>query len=184
MKNIVLIGPRAAGKSKLARNLHKTIGYESLSTDTLLQYECGGLTIPQFIEKQNGDWQAFRDLEYDVLKKVTKMQSIILDCGGGIVVDLDKNGKEIFSNRKAKLLIKKSIVVYLNANLQWLYKKIKKDPSRPILSRQSSFINMMETRHEWYSDVANITIDSTEKKGETLAMELYHILRTKREVLF
>lgn len=65
-----------------------------VSTDMIAVYEIGGMSIPEFIQKNEGDWRPFRNLEFEILTKLKTSQGIILDCGGGILFDLDTKGKK------------------------------------------------------------------------------------------
>jgi shikimate kinase len=129
--NLAFIGPRGVGKSKLSRKLSKMTGMSVVSTDMIAVYELGGVSIHEFIKNNNGDWKLFRDLEYSILQKLENSQNIILDCGGGIIFDLDESGNEILSSRKVTLLkkIARKIKIAHNASLVLFFffeKKIKK----------------------------------------------------------
>ena len=87
--NIVLIGMRGVGKTNIARRVSFLTKRPDMSTDILVEYE-SGLGIPRFVELHG--WAAFRQAEYDVIKKLSALDGLIVDGGGGIVVDLDDHG--------------------------------------------------------------------------------------------
>lgn len=176
---IVLIGPRAAGKSKASRNLHRVLGFPAMSTDQLAIYESMGRSIPEIIQQNGGDWQVFRELEYQILSKLAPVAPLILDCGGGILVDLDGAGREIFSERKANLLRQNSLIIYLRADTDRIWQKIQNDPSRPSLSDTHSFQDLMQRRAPWYEKMAHHTLDTTDMKGRLIAWEICQILRAR-----
>jgi shikimate kinase len=39
-----------------------------------------------------------------ILEKLSKSKNVILDCGGGILFDVDKDGREFYSEKKVKLI--------------------------------------------------------------------------------
>jgi len=184
-RNIFLIGPRAAGKSVTAKNIHQKLGYNTLSTDVLISYECDGKTIPEIIKDENGSWKKFRDLEYLVLTKVSKMSKLVIDTGGGIIVDLDSDGREIFSKRKRKIIKDSGYTIYLKADLEWLWEKVKTDSNRPGLSGnntdddRSSFIKIMSRRLPWYEETSDFIIDATQKDEKILANDVLKQLSNK-----
>jgi len=102
--NIVLIGMRGAGKSNISRRLSMLTKRPVLSTDLLIEYENGGKSIPDIIAETNGNWQLFRQMEFEVVQKLSSMDNAIIDCGGGIIVDVADDGTEIYSKRKVDLL--------------------------------------------------------------------------------
>ncbi len=164
--NVYLIGPRAAGKSKTGKRLHKFLGYQLLSTDTLICYE-SGLTIPEYVEKEG--WAAFRDLEYQVLQKASRTKNALIDCGGGILIDLDEQGNEIYSERKANI-IKEGFVIFLNANHDYIIAKVESDPARPSLSDRVSFANLLKRREPYYKKAAKLQINTTGRRGKDVAV--------------
>ncbi|OQX33092.1 MAG: shikimate kinase, partial [Candidatus Sedimenticola endophacoides] len=88
--NIVLIGMRGAGKSSISRRLSLLTKRPVISTDLLIEYENDGLGIPGIVAEQG--WAAFREQEFRVIEKVTRLDNLIIDCGGGVIVDLDQDG--------------------------------------------------------------------------------------------
>ncbi|MBW7857981.1 MAG: shikimate kinase [Leptonema sp. (in: Bacteria)] len=155
--NFAFIGARGAGKSRLSRKFAKRIDQLYLSTDTLLSYEAGGMSIRQIVEKDG--WQGLREQEYHLLQKLVTMESIVIDCGGGIIVDLDEAGNEIFSKRKTDLLKHNCRVVYLRRDLKWLLSRGSESSHRPQLSH--NYEAVIEKRLPWYEQVADYTLDLT-----------------------
>ncbi|MDX1959805.1 MAG: shikimate kinase [Leptospiraceae bacterium] len=167
--NIILVGPRGVGKSKVARKLSKLSGKVLVSTDMIAVYELGGISIPDFIDSKGGDWVKFRELEYSILQKLKDSKGIILDCGGGILFDLDNNGKEIFSERKYNLLRSIGKIVSLNRNKEYLISKVKEDSTRPSLSNQESYSDILDRRKEYYKKSADIYLQIDGMEPEDIA---------------
>ncbi len=171
-RNLVLIGGRGCGKSALARraqrlNKHFTL----LPLDALIRYEAGGLTIPAIVETQG--WRQFRELEYRVVEKAAAFPSgALIDCGGGVVVDLDENGDEVFSERKVRALRRHGLLVYLQRDVAYLARRIHGDPDRPELSERASFREIMERRDPWYRQAAHYVLACGERSKRDLVREL------------
>ena len=89
MNNIFLVGPRACGKTTVGRIVAKMLQFDFFDSDALIVQKAG-CEISKFVEA-NG-WDAFRDLEVNVLKSLSETERSVVSCGGGIVVR-DENYK-------------------------------------------------------------------------------------------
>lgn len=174
--NIIMIGMRGAGKSNVSRRLAVLTKRTVMSTDTMIEYENGGQSIADFVAQHDGDWRAFRDLEFEVVNKICKMDGIIVDSGGGVIVDLDEHGNEIFSERKVSALKASGKIVWLKGDIKTLVEKVKNKPERPSLSALQSAEEMMHRRLPFYERAADIVIDITGKKRSVLARKIFKIL--------
>jgi len=170
--NIVLIGMRGAGKSNISRRLSILTKRPVMSSDQLIEYENGGRSIQQIMEDENNDWHKFRDMEYEVIKKITRMDNLIIDCGGGVIVDLDENGNEIFSERKVDLLSQNGAVIWLKGDIARLAAKVADDPTRPSLDAVRSAEEVMRRRLPFYKQAADMVLDIEGKKRKSLAKKL------------
>lgn len=175
--NIIMIGMRGAGKSNVSRRLAVLTKRAVFSSDTMIEYENGGQTIAEIIADNKGDWHAFRDLEYKVTKKIAKMDGVIVDCGGGIIVDLDKNGKEVYSKRKVEALKKGGTIVWLKGDIKRLVEKVEKKADRPTLDSKRSTEDLMKRRLAFYEKAADVIIDIEGKKRPELAEKIVKIFK-------
>lgn len=171
--NVIIIGPRGVGKSKVSRKLSKISNMSVISTDMVACYELGGKTIPQFIKECKGDWRPFRELEFQILQKLISAQGIILDCGGGILFDLNESGKEILSTRKIDLLRKIGKIIALNQKISYLKEKVKEDSSRPNLSDTESYEQILQRRIPLYNSIADIQLYIDDMEIEEVAKWIY-----------
>lgn len=167
--NIVLVGMRGVGKTNIARRVSFLTKRPVMSTDVLVEYETG-LPIPEFVEQRG--WAAFRETEYDILRKLSAMDGLIIDAGGGIVVDLDEHGQEEFSARKVDLLKSNGEVVFLAGDLERLANKVAGDPRRPTLDAGTSAVDLMRTRLPFYERAADWTIDVEGRQRAQIADEI------------
>ena len=173
--NIVLVGMRGAGKSNISRRLSVLTKWPVLSTDLLISYENQGKTIATIIDEENGDWRSFREMEYEVIKKISLLDNVIIDCGGGVIVDLDDNGEEIFSTRKIDLLKQNGTVIWLKGDIQRLAEKIKNDEERPTLDQLKSTVELMHRRLPFYQQAADKIVDIEKEKRKRLAEKIYRL---------
>lgn len=154
--NINLVGMRGVGKSNVARRLSVLAKRPVMSTDSLIEYEMG-MSIPDLVQRQGGDWSDFREKEYRVLQRLSSMDGIIVDCGGGVIVDLDKDGNEAFSTRKVEALHQGGPVVWLKGDIARLAAKTANDPSRPSLHDLHTAEQIMRRREPYYQRAADIS---------------------------
>ncbi|MBI4308851.1 MAG: shikimate kinase [Candidatus Omnitrophica bacterium] len=119
-KNIVLIGMMGSGKSMVAKALARKLKMPRLSTDELIEKKAK-LRIKDLVAQKG--WEYFRALEHKIVVQVSGKKGIIIDCGGGVVMD-----PENLSALKAN-----GIVFFLNARPAVIYQRVKNDPSRPLV---------------------------------------------------
>lgn len=181
--NLALIGGRGCGKSSISKRLARTNrNFMLFSLDALIRYENHAASIPEIVEDQG--WPAFRDHEFDVLQKVSDFKSgALIDCGGGVVVDLDKEGNEIFSERKVEALKRHSLVVYLRRDPEYLISRIEDDPNRPALSDRESFLELMSRRAAWYESAADWVLECAEREKTDLADEILAWFYQRNDVM-
>ncbi|WP_034608191.1 shikimate kinase AroL [Megalodesulfovibrio gigas] len=84
---IFLVGPRASGKTTLARSLAAALDGDWLDTDTLTQQHAG-MSIAELVAARG--WEAFRDLESAALAEACAMPAaaapLLVATGGGMVL--------------------------------------------------------------------------------------------------
>ena len=157
--NLVLVGGRGSGKSSIGKRLARlNRNFMPFSLDDLIRYEAAGRSIPEIVDAEG--WVGFREREYAVVHKLSAFdRGALIDCGGGVVVDLDDSGEEIYSERKVELLREHGLVVYLHRDSHYLFERISGDPNRPLLSGKKSFREIMKRRHRWYREAADFEVD-------------------------
>lgn len=153
--NLNLIGPRGVGKSNVARRLSVLTKRPVLATDVLISYETG-LSIPQLVDSQG--WQGFRDLEGRILTRLAALDELIVDCGGGVIVDVDDDGEERYSDEKVATLKAGGPIVWLRGDLERLAAKTAADPDRPALHQTATALEVMQRREPWYARAADWSI--------------------------
>ncbi len=172
--NLALIGGRGCGKSSVSKRLARRNKHFLLfSLDALIRYERGGVAIPEIVEREG--WPGFRELEFEVVKRVTSFPAgALVDCGGGVVVDLDAEGREVFSERKVEALRRSCRVVYLDRDIEVLRRKVEGDANRPALSNTESFVQIMERRDPWYRRAAHHVVECGDKTKPEITEEVLH----------
>ena len=80
--NIVLIGYRGTGKSVVATILSKALQMKHIGMDAEIVKQAG-MSIPEIVDKFG--WAKFRDMETEVAVRVSQLDNIIVDSGGGVI---------------------------------------------------------------------------------------------------
>ncbi|MEE9499948.1 MAG: shikimate kinase, partial [Candidatus Omnitrophota bacterium] len=84
MRNIILVGFMGTGKTVVARALSEKLGMRYVSTDHLIE-EKEKTSISDIFSKKGENY--FRKAEKDVIKDVSLMENVVVDAGGGVVID-------------------------------------------------------------------------------------------------
>ncbi len=171
--NIVLTGMRGVGKSNISRRLSLLTKWPVLSTDLLIEYESGGKSIQEIMAENGGDWRRFREMEFQVVQKISNFDNVIVDCGGGIIVDVADDGSEIYSERKVDLLKVNGQIVWLKADIERLAAKVKDDQRRPTLDETKSAEELMWRRLPFYQQAADLVMDIEGRGRRKSARKLY-----------
>lgn len=82
---IVLHGFRGTGKSTVGPLIAKNLGWHYEEMDSIIVKKAGK-SIPE-LTKNGTEWQAFRQLEHDVLKELTQRKNVVISTGGGTCVN-------------------------------------------------------------------------------------------------
>ena len=171
-KNLVLVGGRGSGKSSLAKRLARTNRHFMLfSLDALIRYEADGAKIPKIVEREG--WAGFRERELAVVEKVAAIEGgALIDAGGGVVVELDRDGRERYSARNVDALKRHGRIVYLHRSIDYLERRSDEDENRPALSGDETFRQIMKRRDPWYRRAADHVVECDERSKSALAREV------------
>ena len=149
--NIYLIGPRACGKTTVGKCLADNLKLDFFDTDKVL-VEKAGCEISEYVE-QNG-WNAFRDLEVEVLGELVRKQGAVISCGGGIVV-----------REENRTLLGDNFTVYIRTDVEILANRLQLAPNhdqRPSLTGKSivdEIRDVLDERESLYSGSAIFIAD-------------------------
>jgi len=164
-KNIVLIGFMGCGKSLTSNKLAATLNRQVISTDKLVEQK-EGYSIAEIFERFGEGY--FRRVEKEIIKEISDQSGVIIDCGGGVVMD-DEN----MANLK-----KNGHVIYLSASPESIYTNIKLQSNRPILNvadPQLKITELLEERKPYY-EKADVTIDADHRTVNQITEEVLKVI--------
>ena len=165
--NLVLIGYRGTGKSVVAARLAQKLPMTAVSLDEENEREAG-LSIPEIVEKHGWSW--FRDLEAEITKRLSAMDNLILDTGGGVVLR-EENVRNLARNGQ---------IFWLKASVATIAARIQDSSNRPSLTGAGSFLEEIEEvlaeRLPLYRAAADHEIDtdllSVEEVADTIIQQI------------
>jgi shikimate kinase len=170
-QSVFLIGYRGTGKSTVARELAKRLGFEVLDADDEIERRAGKSIAAIFAE----DGEAvFRELESDVVADLCKLQRYVIALGGGAVMN------EV--NRAGVRLA--GLVVWLKAPVEILAERLAADAAtqsrRPNLTTAggvSEIETVLAAREPIYRMCATLEVDTASKTPAAIADEILQRLK-------
>lgn len=126
MKNVILLGPRASGKSTIGRALSQKLNWQLAEMDEIIRNQTGK-SIDELTE-HGTNWQIFRQMEIDLLQELVNHEKMIISCGGGVAVNhIIKNGTKNTFGQLGEIVLngaEESLKVVLLPNISALEKRV------------------------------------------------------------
>ena len=156
-----------AGKTTIGKQLAKQLGKTFYDTDHEIEKRTG-VKIPVIFDLEGEE--GFRKRESAVISELTKLSNIILATGGGAVT-----AKE---NREC--LKKNGQVIYLRANANDLWHRMRHDKQRPLLQNvdiRAKLEQLYSERHSLYMDTASIIVDTGNQPTAAVIKQIEQALK-------
>ena len=154
-KNLVLLGMMGVGKTTLGKIVAKKQSLKFIDTDLNIEKKCS-MKIAEIFEKKGEDFFRLWE-EKEVLESLKKSKCVIA-LGGGAFMNKTVRDK----------ILKDSISVWLDINLETLHKRIKWNKKRPLLDKKNNQkkINKLYTERKNIYKLANhkIVCDNLSKE--------------------
>ena len=166
-RTVALVGLMGAGKSTVGRRLAERLGREFYDSDSEIE-KAAGLSITD-IFKLHGE-EDFRRGEHQVLKRLLELPPHVLATGGGA-----------YLNDETRLLMQKNAVtIWLNADLETLWRRVQKRDTRPLLRHPDAknvLTNLLVEREPIYSQ-ADLVVPSKDGPHAATVNAIYKALQT------
>ena len=160
--NIALIGMMGSGKSTVAKLLANQLqNFAFVDTDEEI-IKSQKISINEIFKKYGEN--TFRTIEAEQLREILKKDNQVIATGGGIVISEDNLNN----------LLNSSVLIYLKADKDELYNRVKNNKERPLLNDcyiKEKIINLLDKREEKYKK-AHFTIDTTNKTPDIIVKEI------------
>lgn len=158
---LVFVGLMGAGKSVIGRLTANLLGLSFVDSDHEIE-RVSRMTISELFELYGED--EFRSLEARVIARLMRSEPQVLSTGGGA-----------FINAGTRDLIKKEAVsVWLRADIDVLWERVRKRNSRPLLKTadpRQTLQTLMDHRYPIYAE-ADLVVQSRDVRRETVADEV------------
>ncbi len=146
MKNLILIGMPAVGKSTLGVLLAKAMCCGFCDTDLLIQKNCG-TSLCDYIERHGAT--EFIKFEEQILCSLNVKNTVVATGGSAVY------GKDAMAHLKTN-----GVIIYLRASADELKKRIGDIKTRGVVLLHGSTVeDILEERLPLYEKYADITID-------------------------
>jgi shikimate kinase len=168
--NLFLVGPMGSGKSAVGKQLARLLRMPFYDSDTEIERRTG-VDIPFIFEKEGED--GFRQRERETLDILTAIEPIVLATGGGAVL--------LPENRR--MLSERGQVVYLQTSVEQQAERVRQGRARPLLSNVDPAIKLeelMKFRAPLYTEVADVTVITDNRKVRTVAEDILRELDAAR----
>ena len=165
--NVALIGFMGVGKTAVGKALAEKLNREFIELDALIEQKAGK-SIPEIFQ-EDGE-VAFRELEIEVTKEVSRNKNLVIACGGGLVlnkINIDRLRGE-------------SVIVYLTASPKTILKRVSGGGERPLLSVPDQTLQIKELlrfRQPFYQRAADIKIDTSKLDTNAVAEQIISRLK-------
>ncbi|OQA07399.1 MAG: Shikimate kinase 1 [Firmicutes bacterium ADurb.Bin373] len=149
MKNIVIIGFMATGKSTVGRYLAQRLKRPFIDTDKEIE-AVTGKTVAQIFAR-DGE-KRFRSEENLLVKKLVLKKGLIIATGGGMVLNPEN----------FRLLKENGILIALTAAPDIIYQRVKGKRDRPLLAKgdlRENIKTVLQEREGIYQE-ADLTVDT------------------------
>ena len=160
--SVYLVGMMGAGKTTVGRLLARRLKLRFLDSDHEIERRCGAAVPLIFdIEGEAG----FRARESAVLAELTALEAVVIATGGGAVL----------AEENRRRLAASGAVVYLRAQPEDLYERVRQDRNRPLLATADPLGRLRALyleRDPIYRSVADLVIDTGRQSVQALVRTL------------
>jgi len=166
-RNVFLVGMMGAGKTTAGRLIARRLKRPFYDSDHEIERRCG-VKVPVIfdIEGEAG----FRQREAAVIAELTTLEDVVLATGGGAVL----------AAASRRLLAGRGTVIYLHAQPDALYARVRQDKNRPLLATADPLARLRELyaqRDPLYREIADVVVDTGPQSAQGLARQLLGRLR-------
>lgn len=172
-KTVVLVGMMGAGKTAVGKAIAARLGVPFLDSDAEIE-RAANMTIADIFAR---DGEAFfRARETEVINRLLEGERGILSTGGGAFL----------SDRNRRLISHKGVSVWLDADLDLLWSRVKHKDTRPLLQTPDPFATLRELYEARVPVYRLADLGVTAHRAysvETMAAKVIETLATRPDVL-
>lgn len=161
MKNLILTGFMGTGKTEVGRELARLLTMKLIDIDTEI-IKSAKMSINQIFE-QFGE-QKFRDMETEMIEKVSCEKNVVISTGGGAVL----------KQENMEALKKTGRVICLMATPETILRRTSGTSERPLLQVEKPLekVNELLNFRQPFYEKADLIIDTEDKTPLQIAEEI------------
>ncbi|MBM3646740.1 MAG: shikimate kinase [Alphaproteobacteria bacterium] len=166
-RTVALVGLMGAGKSAIGKRLAARLGLPFVDADDEIE-RAARCSIAEIFETYGEAY--FRAGERRVISRLLDKPPHVLSTGGGAYVDPETRA----------LMRDKAVTVWLRAELDVLFDRVRKRSHRPLLRQgdpKEILAGLMARRYPIYAE-ADIIVDSTAQPADRTTDQVLEALRT------
>ena len=166
-RTVALVGLMGAGKSTVGRRLAGKLGRPFIDSDDEIE-KAAGLSVAD-IFALHGE-EEFRRVEHKVLKRLLSGPPQVLATGGGAYLKAETR----------EMMREQAVTVWLNADLETLWKRVSRRNHRPLLRRPDAkevLSNLFDERRPIY-ELADLTVPSVDGPHSKTVISIMKALET------
>jgi len=166
-RTVALVGLMGAGKSTVGRRLAGKLGRPFVDSDDEIE-KAAGLSVAD-IFALHGE-EEFRRVEHKVLQRLISGPPQVLATGGGAYLNPETRD----------MMRENAITVWLNADLETLWKRVSRRNHRPLLRRPDAkqvLSNLFDERRPIY-ELADLTVPSVDGPHSKTVVSIIKALET------
>ncbi|MDT8326130.1 MAG: shikimate kinase [Roseovarius sp.] len=172
-KTVVLVGMMGAGKTAVGKALAARLGVPFLDSDAEIE-KAANMTIAEIFQR---DGEAFfRNRETEVIDRLLDSHRGILSTGGGAFM----------AERNRTLISEKGVSVWLNADMDLLWSRVKGKNTRPLLRTANPYQTLKalyDARVPTYA-LADLNVKArSEYSIDAMAEQVQQALAGRKDVL-
>lgn len=163
MKNVILVGMPACGKSTVGVVLAKTMNKGFVDTDILIQ-QAESRTLQEIIDQEGNDY--FHHVE----------ERVLLDFDGEDYV-VATGGSAIYFDRAMDKFKEKGVVVYIKVTLDTILERLNNIKSRGVtLEKGQTIADLYEQRIPLYQKHADMVVEADGLSVEEVVEQIVELI--------
>ncbi|MCU1480023.1 MAG: hypothetical protein JWQ19_809 [Subtercola sp.] len=159
---VVIIGPPAAGKTRIGRRIAHLLELPFTDTDKQIVAQHG--PIPTI----------FESLGEETFRRLERAEVVTALAGGGVV----SFGGGAVLNRATQADLDGCLVVLFTATAEAVSARLG-NSKRPLVPDIESWQRVVDARHDLYESLADLTIDTSHRKADDIAADVAAWVRTQ-----
>lgn len=172
-KTVVMVGMMGAGKTAVGRALATRLGVPFMDSDVEIE-RAANLSVPEIFERDGEPF--FREREAEVIERLLTETPSVLSTGGGAFL----------ADRNRATISAKGVSVWLDADLELLWNRVKHRDTRPLLRTadpKATLAALFEARVPVYQQADLSVPCAAHLTIEEMAARVINTLLTRADVL-